>query len=38
MSHLLDEVLAAAVGRCLEPSLLESHTLGRLTTAAQQPA
>ena len=36
--HLLDEVLAAAVERCLEPILLESHTLDRLTSAALHPA
>lgn len=33
VSHLLDEVVAAAVERSLEPILLDGHILDRLASA-----
>ena len=38
MSHLLDEVLAAAVERALEPTLLDGALLERLAAAQPPPA
>ncbi len=37
VAHLLDEVLAAGVERCLEPILLDGHILDRLAAAAAPP-
>ena len=34
VSHLLDEVVAAAVERSLEPILLDGHILDRLASAS----
>lgn len=38
VSHLLDEVVAAAVERSLEPILLDGHILDRLSSAPVTPA
>lgn len=38
VSHLLDEVLAAAVERALEPTLLDGALLDRLAAAQPPPA